>query len=71
MIAWTKLYYLAVVLLMGCLVARQPGEDLKHTLLRLKSFPGLQEQVVFDEFGDARSQTYITRIQDGKFVLAE
>ena len=53
-------------------IARQrDGEDLKQTLLRIKTFNGLQEPTVFDRYGDANSRPYLVSVKDGKFVVIQ
>ena len=47
---------------------QKPGESLKQTVLRLKSFEGLQEGFSFDAFGDVQSPTYLTEVHDGEYV---
>lgn len=43
-------------------------QTLKQALLARKTFPGAQSPVVFDAFGDAVRETYLTSIKDGSFV---
>ncbi len=49
------------------LAAQQPGESLKATLLRVRRFEGVQQPIVFDDFGDSTRETYITVVQQGRF----
>jgi len=58
----------ATNVVLDSLAARNQGEDLKQTILRLRQFPGLLEKIRFDEFGDTTNRTYITRIKNGHFV---
>jgi len=51
-------------------IARQrDGESVKQTLLRIGTFDGLQEPIVFDRFGDASSRPFLVSVKHGKFVL--
>ena len=53
-------------------LARHPAErDLKETLLALRRFEGLQQPIVFDEFGETRRDSVITVVRDGQFVVVE
>lgn len=51
------------------LAAQKEGESLKQTLLRIKTFNGVPESIVFDAFGDAKGKSYITEIIDGQFQV--
>ena len=48
---------------------KMPGESLKQAVLRLRRFPGLQGDVVFDDTGDVQSRTYLTEIRNGQYFL--
>ena len=61
--------YNAANALFEAIAQQHKGEDLKQTLLRIKTFKGLQEPTVFDQFGDASSRPYLVSVQDGKFVV--
>jgi branched-chain amino acid transport system substrate-binding protein len=49
---------------------RQGSETLRDTVRRLRRFDGLQQTIEFDDFGDASRKLYITRIENGRFVVA-
>lgn len=50
-------------------IGRQaPGQTLKQVLLSGKAFPGVQDPVVFDAYGDTSRPTYLTTVKDGAFV---
>lgn len=53
------------------LAEKKSGESLKQTVLRLRTFPGLQGNVVFDESGDVQSKTFLTEIKNGQYVLIQ
>jgi len=61
--------YNAANALFEAIAKQRDGEDLKQTLLRIKTFKGLQESTVFDEFGDAASRPYLVTVKNGKFVV--
>ena len=48
---------------------KQPEESLKQTLLRVRSFGGIQIPVTFDENGDVQAQMYMVQVINGKFVV--
>ncbi len=53
-------------------LARRPKEkNLKKTILALRRFEGLQHPIVFDDFGEASSDSAITVVRDGQFVVIE
>ena len=60
--------YNATQVLLRALREQQTGESLKQTVLRLKTFEGLQESIRFDAFGDVQSPTYLTEVRDGNYV---
>jgi branched-chain amino acid transport system substrate-binding protein len=41
---------------------------LPEALTAIKSLPGLQDDISFDEFGDVQRDVYIVKVQDGQFV---
>ena len=43
--------------------------NLKQAMLSQGTFPGIQGKIQIDEFGDAKSKTFVTQIQNGKFVV--
>ena len=45
-----------------------PGQSLKQALLTRQTFAGTQAPVVFDAFGDASHETFLTTVKDGSFV---
>jgi branched-chain amino acid transport system substrate-binding protein len=49
---------------------RQGKEALRDTVRRLRRFEGLQQTIEFDDFGDASRKLYITRIDNGRYVVA-
>jgi len=65
------LAYNAANIILFALEKQMPEEELRKTLLRIKTFPGIQQPVTFDEFGDTRIETYITEIKNGAFMVVE
>jgi len=50
---------------------RQPGESLKHAIIRLQHFQGAQQQITIDAAGDSDRRTFITEIRNGQFLTLE
>ena len=49
--------------------AKNPArEQMKATLLSIRTFKGLQDSIRFDEFGDADRSLYLTLVVNGRFV---
>lgn len=63
--------YNAAQVLLQAIAARQPGEHLKQTLLRIRRFDGLQQPIVFDEFGDTSNRIYLRVVKHGRFIDPE
>ena len=61
----------AANVVMDTLEQRQPNQSLKQTLLATRRFVGVQNPVIFDEFGDAGRDTFIAVVRGGQFVVAE
>lgn len=49
---------------------RQGNETLRDAVRRIRPFDGLQQNIVFDDYGDASRKLYITRIENGRYVVA-
>ncbi len=51
---------------------QHPGASLKDTVLAVRTFQSLQNEVTFDRFGDIeRSHASISVVRDGRFVVLE
>lgn len=50
---------------------KRSGESLKQSILRIRQFPAVQGAIVFDDFGDSKSKTFLTEVIDGQFTLSE
>jgi branched-chain amino acid transport system substrate-binding protein len=61
------LAYESTVIALDALAARQRGDDLKQSLLRIRKFNALLGTVEFDAFGDSAGQTFFAEVRDGKF----
>lgn len=61
--------YDATRVVLQALDARRRGEPLKATLLRLRRFDGLQNPVVFDDFGDCSRPLVVTEVRNGRFMV--
>jgi branched-chain amino acid transport system substrate-binding protein len=48
---------------------RAKGRSLRETLLAIKTFPGAQDEVQLDQFGDAQRRSYLTRVVNGQFMV--
>ncbi len=60
----------AAQILLRALASQKPDEHLKQTLLRLRTFSGLQgEQLEFDDFGDVQTKTFLTEVRNGQYHL--
>jgi branched-chain amino acid transport system substrate-binding protein len=59
----------ATNVVMDGLASQDASQTLKQTLLARKSFPGAQSPVVFDAYGDASRETFMTTIENGMFVV--
>jgi branched-chain amino acid transport system substrate-binding protein len=49
---------------------RQGNETLRDAVRRIRPFDGLQQSIVFDNYGDASRKLYITRIENGRYMVA-
>lgn len=50
---------------------QRKNETLKQTILRQKSFQGIQQLITINQFGDADRPTFITTVNDGRYVKLE
>lgn len=61
----------AANVVLDTLAQRSSGQSLKQTLLATRRFEGVQNPVIFDDFGDAQRQTFTTVIRGGQFIVVE
>ena len=59
----------ATNIVMDGLASQDASKTLKQTLLARKTFAGAQSPVVFDSYGDASRETFMTTIENGMFVV--
>lgn len=59
----------ATNVVMDGLANQEASQTLKQTLLAKKIFAGAQTPVVFDAYGDASRETFMTTIENGAFVV--
>lgn len=59
----------ATNVVMDALTSQRASQTLKQALLSRKTFAGAQSPVVFDDFGDANRDTFMTTIKNGAFVV--
>lgn len=60
--------YDAALAVFAALEKDPSAKDLKKALAEMKRFPGVQGDIVFDEFGDASRSTYLNEVSHGQFV---
>jgi branched-chain amino acid transport system substrate-binding protein len=58
----------AGTVLLQALERRAAGESVKDAILKYGPYPGLQQSIQFDRFGDATRSVYFTEVQAGHFV---
>ncbi len=57
----------ATNVMLEALARKAPDQDLKSALLANRQYTGIQNQIILDDYGDASSRSYMTRVIDGKF----
>jgi branched-chain amino acid transport system substrate-binding protein len=65
------LNYNAADVLVQALRQRQAEESVKQSLLRIRHFQGVQQQIDFDDFGDVDSPSTLKIIHAGQFIDAQ
>lgn len=61
-----------MTLVLEALTKQKPGESLKETVLRIRTFEGLQSSYSLDDYGDVkRPHGSISVVRDGKFAVLE
>lgn len=63
--------YDATRIVLTGLSRREAPQSLKEILLSIGSFEGTQGPIRLNKYGDGQSSTFITRIQNGRFVVME
>ncbi|MEQ9347446.1 MAG: ABC transporter substrate-binding protein [Thalassospira sp.] len=65
------LTYDAATVLFTALKTKHPDQRLADALTMLPPQMGLNQELVFDQFGDSNRNSYFVTIQDGKFIHVE
>jgi len=60
--------YDAANVLFEALSRKREGQDLKDAILAIRTFDGLQDPIVFNEFGEAERKVFISVVRDGQFA---
>lgn len=63
--------YDATNIALSALARKKAGSTLKQAIIGIGSFEGAQSSIQIDQFGDARRNTYLTVIRNGRFVALE
>lgn len=61
----------AATIVLEALARSNAGRQVKQSLLAMRRFDGLQEPLVFNEFGDMTRRLYMTAVRDGQFVVVD
>ncbi|WP_313952036.1 ABC transporter substrate-binding protein [Accumulibacter sp.] len=61
----------AANVVLDALAQRLAGQSVKDAVLAARRFEGVQEPIVFDDFGDVTRSLTITVVRDGQFVMVE
>ncbi len=64
-----KAYELSQILIK--MLEKGDETKIKENLLKQKSFDGLQDKIVFDQYGDVIRKFYNFKVKDGKYILIE
>jgi branched-chain amino acid transport system substrate-binding protein len=60
--------YDATNVLFDALSRKKPGDNLKDTILSIRTFEGLQDPIVFNDNGEAERKVFMSIIRNGQFV---
>ncbi len=61
----------AANVVLDALAQRREGQSVKETVLAARHFEGVQEPMLFNEFGEVKRRLFITVVRDGQFVVVE
>ena len=61
----------AANVVLDALAQRQGRQSIKEAVLAIRRFEGIQEPIVFNEFGDMKRNLFITVVRDGQFVVVK
>ena len=63
--------YEAAQVLFAALSRSEDRKNLKEAILSIRTFKGLQGNIVIDQYGDPERVRFLSVIRDGKFITAE
>lgn len=63
--------YNAAMMVFKSMNEQHEGETLKQTILRISHFPGLQDNIVINRYGDSNHPTYMGVVKNGTFMILE
>ncbi|MDG4595664.1 MAG: ABC transporter substrate-binding protein [Candidatus Contendobacter sp.] len=61
----------AANVVLDALAQQKAGRSVKETVLAMRRFEGVQEPIIFNEFGEMKRSLHITVVRDGQFVVVE
>ncbi|MDG4559798.1 MAG: ABC transporter substrate-binding protein [Candidatus Competibacter sp.] len=61
----------AANVVLDALAQRQEGRSVKETVLAARRFEGVEEPMLFNEFGEVKRRLFITVVRDGQFMVVE
>lgn len=65
------LTYDAATVLFAALKTKHPEQTLADALTNLPPQPGLNQELMFDQYGDGNRNIYFVAVQDGKFIRVQ
>lgn len=63
--------YDAALVVLEAYARRKPGASIKQTIIEIGTFHGAQRQVQIDRNGDARRESFLTEVRDGRYCGLE
>lgn len=61
----------AANVVLDALAQRREGRSVKETVLAARRFEGVEEPMLFNEFGEVKRRLFITVVRDGQFMVVE
>ncbi|MCP5158283.1 MAG: hypothetical protein H6974_07005 [Gammaproteobacteria bacterium] len=61
----------AANVVLDALARRQGQQGVKETVLTMRHFEGVQEPIIFNEFGDMKRGLFVAVVRDGQFVATQ
>lgn len=65
------LTYDAATVLFAAMKSKHPDQRLADALVTLPAQPGLNQELMFDQFGDGNRNIYFVTVKDGRFIRQE